>query len=48
MLIRVYFKDGRSAVYTDAVLSLLVTDKAVKLIINDKTGEIIYSSYPHK
>ena len=46
-LIRAYFRDGRSVIYTQAVFDLLKTDPDVRLIINAETGEILFSNYPH-
>jgi hypothetical protein len=40
----VQFKDGRSAMYTAAILNLLTTDSDVDIIIDGLTGELIYSS----
>ena len=41
-MIRAEFKDGRSVVYTNAVLEDLMTDRDVAYVVDEDTGEILY------
>jgi hypothetical protein len=41
-LIRAYFDNGRSFVYTTAILPLLKTDPHIAYIVDEETGEVIF------
>ena len=41
-MIRAEFKDGRSVVYTIAVLEDLMTDHDVAYVVDEDTGEVLY------
>ena len=39
--IQATFKDGRKAIYTDSVLSMMINDADVVEIIDMETGEVL-------
>lgn len=41
-LIRAYFDNGTSFVYTTTILPLLKSDPHIAYIVDNETGEIIY------
>jgi len=47
MLIYARFKDGREALYSGAVLPLMLSDPDVSEIMDAETGEIYKASYPN-
>ena len=46
MLIYARFKDGREALYSGAVLPLMLKDPDVSEIMDVETGEIYKANYP--